>query len=109
MEDLKQKIKEQLESFGNAEAKNMATEFLSEVAKAAYESRIDTLFVQKDKKKCGFFDYKTGEMEYGEDKDYINDIIDDIAKFVINKNGTVFVVEEEMMPVESGICAIYRY
>ncbi|MCF7924594.1 MAG: hypothetical protein K9L64_05805 [Candidatus Izimaplasma sp.] len=105
----KRYLQEQLEKFGNAEAKNMATEFLSEIAKAAYESRIDTLFVEKGKKKPGVFDYKTGEMIYGEEKAYTNDIIDDIAKYVIDKKGSVYVVERDMMPVESGICAIYRY
>ncbi|MFO7969230.1 MAG: hypothetical protein R6U15_03850 [Candidatus Izemoplasmatales bacterium] len=105
----KQKLQDSLEAFGNAEAKNMATEFLSEIAKATYESRVDTLFIQKGLKKPGYFDYKTGEMQYGDNKDYNNDIIDDIAKYVLNKNGKVFIVEEEMMPNSSGVCAIYRY
>ena len=85
----KQKIQDKIDAFGNAEAKGMATEFLSEIAKATYETRVDTLFIQKGINKIGYFDYKTGEMEYGEDKKYNNDIIDDIAKYIINNNGKV--------------------
>ena len=104
-----EKIKNLLNDFYTAKSNGRASDLLSEVAMAATQAKIDTLFIEKGKEFPGIFHKDTGELEYGEDKDYGADIYDDLAKDTLEKDGVVYIVDQEDMPGESGICVIYRY
>lgn len=83
---------------------------LGEVAKAAFESRVDTLLISEDKIVPGKIDTKTGEILYGDisSPDY-DDVLDDLAELVLSNGGSVLVLSEDKMPSDASVAAIYRY
>jgi hypothetical protein len=122
MEQLKEKAWEIIEpiylektqnlvnGFENAKANSLGSDNLSQIARATFENRVETILIEADKIISGKIDDNTGQIEYGNINDPdLDDILDDLAEFVLKKRGEVVVLPKERMPSETGVAAIYRY
>jgi hypothetical protein len=79
------------------------------VALAAVEGRIDTLLVDAGRKVPGHLD-ASGSVVRGEMQDAsTDDLIDDMAEWVLRAGGHVVVVPTERMPSTTGMAALLRY
>lgn len=93
------------DSFANAEANELGSTDLEAIAMAAFESRIETLFIEEDRIVLGKIDYKTGKVDFG---DIDHPSYDDLPEMVLSGGGAVFVLEKDVMPgTTTGIAAIY--
>lgn len=105
-----EKIQKFADIYAKAEAEFLGSSDLSQIAKAAYESRVETLLVEEDIIIPGKIDYKNGSIEFGDiNSPNYDDIMDDLIELVLSNGGNVFVLTKEMMPNNKGIAAIYRY
>ncbi len=98
------------ETFAEACAKNNGSDDISVVAKAAAESKVDTLLLESGRILPGRLNAETGGVEKGNlEHPELDDLLDDIGELVSAKAGKVVVVPKEMMPVETGLAATFRY
>lgn len=122
MEELKTKVWELIEpiysaknqnltdNYNNAKANDLGSDDLAKVAMATFENRVETIIIEAGKIIPGKVDLKTGDVKFGDIEDPgIDDILDDLAEFVMKKKGKVVVFPKEKMPSETGVSAIYRY
>lgn len=97
-------------SYKKAEAESLGSSDLVQIAKAAFNSRIETLLIEENKIMPGKIDNTTGELEFGPiDNPNIGDILDDIAELTLLRKGDVLILPKDMMPGTTGISAIYRF
>ncbi len=105
-----EKTQKLVASYAKAEAESMGSSDLGHVAKAAYESRVETMLIEEDKMVPGTIDAKTGKIKLGDMDDPENDdILDDLAEWVLLGGGAVFVLPKNKMPSTTGIAVSYRY
>ena len=58
----------------------------------------------------GKIDYKSGRIKFGEINSLeCDDILDDLAEFVLLNGGAVFILSKGKIPSTTGVAAIYRY
>ncbi len=106
----KQQLQSLTETFQEASAKNNGHHLISEVAKAAAESRVDTLLLESGRILPGRLNQETGSIEDGDlQHPELDDLLDDLGELVSAKGGKVFVVPKEMMPVTTGLAATFRF
>ena len=99
-----------IETYKKAEGDLKGSSDLVEVAKAAYESQVETLLIEANKIIAGKVDQSTGKIKFGDiDAPDCGDLLDGLAALVLNKKGKVIIVAKENMPSATGIAAIYRY
>ena len=105
-----EKVQKVTESFAKAEAESLGSSDLTQVTKAAFESRVETIFVEEDRIIPGTIDHETGKVELGDIHDPDNgNVLDDLAEWVLSGGGAVIVLEKDEMPSDTGVAAIYRY
>jgi len=98
------------ETFTNAEADALGSSDLESVAKAAIESRVDTLYIEEDKSIPGKIDKETGKVIFSNTQSLEHgDLLDDLADIVLSGGGKVTVLSKDEMPSKTGVAAIYRY
>ncbi len=98
------------ETYTNAEADALGSSDLESVAKAAVESRVDTLYIEDEKSIPGKIDTETGKVIFNSSQSIDHgDLLDDLAEIVLTHGGTVKVLSGEEMPSKTGVAAIYRY
>lgn len=86
-----------------------ATE-ITEIVKAAYYGQIETLFVRSGFVQYGKLDDDTKEASLETDNTPDNvDLVNVAAVETYAKNGAVFILEEDAMPLQTSIAAILRY
>ncbi len=104
------RLKKLSEDFGTAQAREMGSADLSDVARAAVAGRVATLLVEADRVIPGRIDPATGSIDSGDlaDPD-VNDILNDLAEIVLRMRGDVVIVPAERMPTKTGLAATYRY
>ncbi len=103
------KTHELVKSFKKAEAELLGSSDIPQVAKAAYESRIETILIEADKIIPGKIDI-AGEIILGDiDDPDCDDILDDLTALVLRKRSRVVILPKDVMPSLTGIAAIYRY
>lgn len=99
-----------LEAYDEAAAHNGGIEGVFNIAHAATEGRVQTLFVEDNRQVPGKIDENTGNIVFDDlSQPDINDVLDDIARIVIRKGGTVIVLPTYYMPTSTGAAAILRY
>jgi len=77
---------------------------------AAYEGRIDTLFVSVGLQRWGLFDPDTNTVHlHPEPKPGDEDLLDFAAIQTFVNGGKVFAVEPEAVPDDRNVAAIFRY
>jgi hypothetical protein len=74
------------EAYKKAEAESMGSSDLVQVAKAAYESRVETILVEENRIVSGKIDSNTGKIKLGDiDNPDCGDILDGLAELVLKK------------------------
>ncbi len=97
-------------AFTNAEGSERASMNLNEVLPAAFEGRIDTLFVARDQVRWGVFNEETMAVTYHEEPRFESvDLLDLSAVYTRQRNGEVFVVPSDRMPTTQPVAALFRY
>ena len=87
-----------------------ASHRISQVAPAAYQGRVDTLFVQMGVQAWGTYAPEVGAVhEYDEPQPGSEDMLDFAAVHTLLHGGAVYAVERERMPNGSSIAAVFRF
>lgn len=84
---------------------------LDEVVPAAFDGRIETLFIARDQQRWGHFDQQSREIQLEEEPtDSNEDLLDLAAVRTYMTGGTVYALDTEQLP-EKGrpVAAIFRY
>lgn len=99
-----------IEAYDEAAAHDGGLEGIFGIAHAAAEGRVKTLFVEDTRQLPGKIDESTGNVVFDDlAQPDINDVLDDIARLVLRKGGTVIVLPTQYMPTSTGAAAILRY
>lgn len=97
-------------TFSEARSKFLGSGDISDVAQAAVADRVGRLLIDADRHVPGAFDPATGRVTFDElAHPEIDDLLDDIAEFVLSKGGEVVVVPSDRMPTDTGLAATYRF
>lgn len=103
-------VQKLVKAYKVAEAESLGSSALSQVAKAAYESKIETILIEEDRMISGKIDFNNGNIASWDINDpKANDILDEIAEMVLRRGGSVMILPKDSMPSTTGIAAIYRY
>ncbi|MPM00857.1 hypothetical protein SDC9_47090 [bioreactor metagenome] len=107
---IREKMVNVVESYNKAVSESLGSSDLAEIAKAAFNSRIETLMIEDHKIVPGKIDYQTGELEFGSiDDPDCGDILEDIAELTLMRKGDVLILPKEEMPNTTGVSAMYRF
>ncbi len=99
-----------IDKYEQARAKWLATDDLSEIARAAAQSNVKNLLVEADRIVPGRVNPLTGELQEANlDHPEVDDLLDDLAEMVFKDKGEVVVLPKERMPTTTGAAAIRRY
>lgn len=96
--------------YTHAASKNLGSDILRDVAKAAAEGRVSTLLIEEDRIIPGKIFDDTGKIKL-EDLEHpeIDDLLDDLSELVEKMGGEVKVIPADRMPVNTGVAASFRY
>ena len=87
-----------------------ASDDLEDILPAAFDSRIETLFVAQDTHRWGRYDPEAREVKLNEEEQPgDSDLLDLAALHTILNGGTVYAVEESNVPGDGVAAAIYRF
>lgn len=99
-----------VEIFGSARSKGLGSDDLAPVADSAVAGRVATLLVEAERHIPGRIDAASGEVELDDlGSPEVDDLLDDIAEWVLRNRGQVVIVPAERMPTRTGLAAIYRF
>jgi len=106
----KQRLRSYADSFQEAVSKNNGSAGISDVARAAGESRVEMLLLEENRVIPGRLNRETGTIENGDlEHPELDDLLDDIGELVSTRGGKVVVVPKDMMPTNTGLAAIFRF
>ncbi|HBT18933.1 MAG TPA: hypothetical protein DEA52_02630 [Clostridiaceae bacterium] len=101
-----QNLKTLHEKYELNKSRELASEDLSEIARAALNSRVDTLMVNLEETVPGTIridrDRLLQEGPHG-------DMLNDVALLALKQKAKVYVVSKEELPLETGVKSIFRY
>ncbi|AIE86440.1 hypothetical protein [Fimbriimonas ginsengisoli] len=98
------------EQFGNAISKQLASNIIDDILPAAATGRVGILFVAPNATYYGKFDDQSLVVSpAGEDDPQAEDLIDRATMHAIMTGAQVVVVEQEQLPGNGELSAIYRY
>jgi hypothetical protein len=104
------RLEELIEEYGEAQSRDLGSDDISSVIKAAVEGKVETLLVESGRLIPGHINFKTASYE---DDDLANpeidDLLDDIGECVLSKGGNIVMTPAHLMPSGKGLAAIYRY
>ncbi|GAB4381042.1 MAG: hypothetical protein Kow0042_31450 [Calditrichia bacterium] len=107
---LNQKEQEALEKYSDLKGKGRTSGNLEEIVLAAWQGRVDTLFVDRQKQQWGVFNPETLQLELRDKGDiHCRELTDFAAVQTYLKKGSVFVLDSGNMPEHTPLAAIYRY
>ncbi len=108
--DLRASLSKRVEAFSEAQAKQLGSDDLAEVAQAAAASRVESLLVEAGRRIPGVLDQATGAFTLGRLEDpQVDDLLDDIAELVLSRGGQVAVIPAADMPGSTGVAATFRF
>jgi len=106
----KKELKERIDVFSEAHAKDLGSDDLIQIGRAIAEGKVATLYLEENTVHPGLFDPNLGSIVQGQIEDpRIGDVYDDMAEVVLSRGGEVLILENEKMPTERDIAAVYRY
>ena len=98
------------EEFKQARSKGLGSSDLAQVAAAAASGRVATLLIEADRQIIGRLSGTTGQVELAEPGDSkADELLDDLGELTANMGGQVIVIPADLMPVQTGLAAIYRH
>jgi hypothetical protein len=96
--------------YAEARAKELGSDDLAQVGRAAAAGRVATLLIEADRQIAGRIDDTTGRIEFADLRGpEVDDLLDDLGELVSRMGGRVIVVPAGQMPGPTGLAAIYRY
>ncbi|MDO9494016.1 hypothetical protein [Acetobacterium sp.] len=105
-----QQLKERMEIFNQAHAKDMGSDDAVQIARAIMEKRVEVLYIEENTVRPGSYDLSLGTITEGVSPDsYIGDIYDEMAEAVLSQGGELLIIKKADMPTESDIAAVYRF
>lgn len=103
-------LQQQLDDYGAAVPRSLASDDYADVAKAALSGRVRSLLVDADRVVPGSIDHESGAIRFGDIRDpHTDDIIDDLAELTLRHGGNVTVLPHDRVPGKSGVAAVYRF
>lgn len=106
----KQELKERMNGFSQARAKDLGSDDRIQIGQAIAEGRVATLYLEENTVHPGVFDANLGTILPGQMADpRVGDVYDDMAEVVLSRGGEVLILEKEDMPTSSDLAAVYRY
>lgn len=85
-------------------------EDLDSVLTAAFDGRIETLFVAKNEQSWGLFDPDTRRVTVKKQEEHqVDNLLDEAVFLTLKAKGTVYVKNIEDMPMNTVVCALLRY
>lgn len=103
-------IDQAIENYGNLRSKEQSSDQLIEVLKALLASRIDTLFIEKDKIIPGKIDIESQQIVQSDLEDSeTDDLLDDMIQHAYLTGTKIYILKKDKMPTTSGVAAIFRY
>ncbi|MCF2499563.1 baeRF7 domain-containing protein [Dyadobacter chenhuakuii] len=105
-----QPLDKALTIFANQSATELTSSSLNEIIPAAYYGRISHIFVKKANHIWGTFDENSNELTLGDlESADSEDLLDEALIKTIQNGGEVYVLDEDKMPAESPVAAVFRY
>jgi hypothetical protein len=105
-----QRLAQLVDDYRTAQSRQLGSDDLSQVAVAVVAGRVGTLLVEDNRQIPGTIDHATGQIHAGVLADpKVDDVLDDLAEYVLRLKGEVIVVPTERMPSRTGVAATYRY
>ena len=92
--------------FELSKSRELASEDISEIARAARDMRIDTLLVNLNKTVPGHIDTESEKLL---DENGSGDMLNDLALLALKQKAKVYVVTDEKLSLDSGVKAIFRF
>jgi len=106
-------LKEQelaVECYQQSKGTGLTTDRIEEAAPAAYDGRIDTLFVPLGVRRWGSFDPESRQVVLHEERmPDDEDLMDYTAVMTLSRRGAVYVVEPAEIPDQKEMAALFRY
>ncbi|WP_133128919.1 hypothetical protein [Legionella nagasakiensis] len=104
------RLDEIINKFSKADSKNLGSDDLEKIAKAAVAGRVSTVLIDADKRIPGQINHDSGEVTLNKLLNpETDDLLDDISELVLKTHGDVLIVPSNKMPTQTGIAAIYRF
>lgn len=87
-----------------------ASSDIEEIVKAAYNKKIEYIWVNLDEKIWGIFDEENQSVKFEDEPSISNkELLDDAAGKTLINNGTVYALRADKMPVPKPAIAVFRY
>jgi len=103
-------VDQAIENYGNLRGKELSSDQLIEVLKALLTSRVDTLFIEKNKILPGKIDVLNQQIVKSELEDSkTDDLLDDMIQHAYLMGTKIYILKKDKMPSSSGVAAIFRY
>jgi uncharacterized protein related to proFAR isomerase len=103
----RKKIQALTERGAKALSDHRATDLVDEALEAAVGGQVDVLLIDYDKRFMASIDWDKMKIVKNS-PDHDTDVFDEIAKVVLKNRGNVFIIDSDMMPTTTGICALFR-
>lgn len=104
--DFNNHLKKLMEKYELSKSKELASEDISEIARAAMEGRVESLIVNLNKTVPGSIDTSTERLLVEEES---GDMLNDLTLLALKQSAKVYVVTDEKLNLDTGVKAIYRY
>ena len=104
--DFNNHLKKLIEKYELSKSRELASEDISEIARAAMEGRVESLIVNLNKTVPGSIDPNTERLLVEEES---GDMLNDLTLLALKQNAKVYVVTDEKLSLDTGVKAIYRY
>lgn len=109
-EDLSREEEDAVRTFRNGLGTGLVADEIQAVLAAAWEGRVQTLFVVDDEHVWGIFDPENGKtVMSGYNESSSVDLLDVAVRLTLEKKGQVIVRSREEMPTDSPLCAQLRF
>jgi hypothetical protein len=106
----RQPLEKALTIYANQSATELTSSIPADVIPAAYYGRISHIFVKKAEHIWGTFDENTSELNLdGTEGGDVDDLLDEALIKTIRNGGEVYVLDEDTMPAQSVVAAVFRY
>ncbi|MCC5792756.1 MAG: hypothetical protein JJT82_09160 [Legionellaceae bacterium] len=99
-----------IEKYHQAKEKQLGSDDVGELARAALEGRLSALLVAAELELGGRLNRQNGTIEPDDlQHPAVNDLLDDLAELTLRTGGNVVIVPGARMPTEQGAAGIFRF
>lgn len=102
-------INEHLDRYQQAHSKGLGSDNTGQIVSMIIQKNVESALIAAQKSIPGKIN-EDGTITFGQMKNPIyDDLLDDLAERITRQGGKVYVIDDEEMPTESGIAAIFRH